>query len=153
MDQGNFPEACKIPQFSIEALNFTTYGSGLVHIAENGKPVTPLYNYSKPYPRELLNEFLTKYGGREKFSTETASPILGFLNSGLQLYWIRQRKPELFRNIKYSLFFPSIFHTCIRARLILRSPVWDAIPRSGISERNIRTNGYTRKRSCICSLR
>ena len=101
-----FREACKMTQFNIEAINFTTYGSGIVNIAENGKPVTPLYDYLKPYPKNLLDEFLSRYGDRDRFSTETASPVLGFLNSGLQLYWIKNQKKDLFKKIKYSLFFP-----------------------------------------------
>jgi L-fuculokinase len=101
-----FREAIKLPQFNIEAVNFTTYGAGMVNLAENGKPVTPLYNYLKPYPKDLLADFLLKYGDRNKFTKETSSAIFGFLNSGLQLYWLKYRKPELFSKIKYSLHFP-----------------------------------------------
>lgn len=101
-----FREAIKMPQYNIEAVNFTTYGAGLVHLADNGKPVGPLYNYLKPYPKDLLDEFLQKYGDKDKFAQQTASPVFGFLNSGLQLYWIKYRKPELFNKIKYTLHFP-----------------------------------------------
>jgi len=34
----------------IEALNFSTYGASLVHLDHSGKPLTPLYNYTKPMP-------------------------------------------------------------------------------------------------------
>src|SRR5690606_20520953 len=36
----------------------------------------------------------------------TASPFLGMLNSGLQLYWLKHERPELFRNIRHTLHFP-----------------------------------------------
>ncbi len=101
-----FREAIKMPQFNIEALNFTTYGAAMVNLAENGKPVTPLYNYLKPYPPDLLEEFFAKYGNMEDFARETASPIFGFLNSGLQLYWLKYKKRELFKKIRYALHLP-----------------------------------------------
>ena len=37
---------------------------------------------------------------------QTASPILGNLNSGMQLYRIKYEKPEVFKQIKYTLHQP-----------------------------------------------
>ena len=51
-------------------------------------------------------EFLEKYGPKEQFELETGSPFSGFLNSGLQLYWLKRTKPALFDKIRYSLHFP-----------------------------------------------
>ncbi len=93
-------------EFKITTLNFSTYGASLVHLDGQGKAVTPLYNYLKPYPEDLLQEFYDTYGGREKVSLETASPPMGMLNSGLQLYWLKHRHPFRFENIRYSLHFP-----------------------------------------------
>jgi len=93
-------------KYLIRAINFSTYGATLVHLDESGKPVTPLYNYLKPYPPDLLSSFYEKYGGRQKFSVDTASPSLGMLNSGLQLYWLMKKKPDLFQKIRYSLHLP-----------------------------------------------
>jgi sugar (pentulose or hexulose) kinase len=101
-----FREVSKMPQYDIEAVNFTTYGSGIVNLAENGKPVTPLYNYLKPYPQDLLEDFLKKYGDKETLGIQTASPIFGFLNAGLQIYYLKHKKPDLFNKVKYSLHFP-----------------------------------------------
>ena len=33
--------------FDIRAINFSTYGASLIHVDENGKPLTSLYNYTK----------------------------------------------------------------------------------------------------------
>lgn len=101
-----FRETIKMSQFNIEAVNFTTYGAALVNLAENGKPVTPLYNYLKPYPRDLLEDFIARYGPKDEFVQQTASPIFGFLNSGLQLFWLKNKRPDLYGKIKYSLHFP-----------------------------------------------
>jgi len=93
-------------QFRVETLNISTYGATMVHLDEEGKPVTPLYNYLKPYPAELAAHFYQSYGGEETFSLETASPPMGMLNSGLRLYWLKHQKPQLFKRIKQSLHLP-----------------------------------------------
>lgn len=93
-------------EFVVKAINFCTYGASFVYINADGKPVTPLYNYLKTYPHELSNPLYNKYGGEEQFSLETASPILGSLNSGLQVYRIRNEQPEIYADIRYALHLP-----------------------------------------------
>lgn len=95
--------------FDIKALNFTTYGASLVHLDGEGNTVGALYNYLKPFPEELLRKFREDYGEEVQFSTETASPPLGMLNSGLQLYWLKYSREELFSKIQYSLHLPQYF--------------------------------------------
>lgn len=90
-------------ELDITHINFSTYGASLVHLNANGKPITPLYNYLKPLPPETETSFIERYGS---ISLETASPFLGMLNSGLQLYWLKHQKPEVFAQIKYSLHLP-----------------------------------------------
>jgi sugar (pentulose or hexulose) kinase len=96
----------KRKEFVVKAINFSTYGASFVYIDEDGKPVAPLYNYLKPYPEALKKQFYDTYGGEEVFSYKTASPVLGSLNSGMQLYRIKYEKPELFKKIKYALHLP-----------------------------------------------
>ena len=88
------------------AINFCAYGASLVHLDSNFQPVAPLYNYLKPYPEQLSKEFYSSYGGWEALSVQTASPILGSLNSGMQMYRIKKEKPDLFKNIRYSMHLP-----------------------------------------------
>jgi glycerol kinase len=99
-------EALALPQFLVVKLNFTTYGASFVHIDQLGNPVAPLYNYLKKYPENILEQFYSNYGPAEKFSQETSSPALGMLNSGLQLYWLKYAKPEIFKKIHRSLHLP-----------------------------------------------
>lgn len=94
------------PDFSVKAINCTTYGASFVHLDKHFQPITPLYNYLKPFPPDLLEWFLKKYGGQEKLCLETASPLLGHLNSGLQLLWLKYHKPMIFNKIKHSLHLP-----------------------------------------------
>lgn len=92
--------------FEVKAINFSAYGASFVNIDEDGNPVTPLYNYLKSYPEELKKQFYDIYGGEEAFSLCTASPVLGSLNSGMQLYRLKHEKPEVFSRIQYSLHLP-----------------------------------------------
>lgn len=94
-------------KYQIQGLNFSGYGASLVHLDEKGEPVTPLYNYLKSYPEDLLKQFYESVDGKEKFSLQTASPPMGMLNSGLQLYWLKHQKPELFSKIEIALHFPN----------------------------------------------
>jgi len=94
------------PDFDVKAINFSAYGASFVNIDEDGNAVTPLYNYLKPYPEELKKRFYNDYGGEEAFSMTTASPVLGSLNSGMQLYRLVHEKPEVFKKIKFSLHLP-----------------------------------------------
>ena len=104
--QQNIREAKRNTEVDIRALNFSTYGASLVHLDEKGQSVTTLYNYLKPYPEDLLSRFYNCYKGKKEFSLETASPPMGMLNSGLQLYWLKYEKPESFQKIRTSLHFP-----------------------------------------------
>lgn len=93
-------------KYDIKAVNFATYGASFVYIDAYGKVLTPLYNYLKAYPEELQAKFYSDYGGEEKLSLETASPVLGSLNSGLQLYRLKYEQPEVFSKLRYALHLP-----------------------------------------------
>ena len=93
-------------QFDLKGLNFTAYGASFVYIDDSGKPLSPLYNYLKPYPEELLEQFYSAYGGKTEFAKETASPVLGSLNSGMQLYRIKYERNDLLKQIRYALHLP-----------------------------------------------
>ncbi|MCF1715758.1 carbohydrate kinase [Flavihumibacter sp. RY-1] len=94
------------PGWNLQAVNFSAYGASLVYLDENGQPITPFYNYLKPYPDELSKALFEKYGGQESWSRETASPYLGSLNSGLQLYRLKVEQPELFKRLNFALHLP-----------------------------------------------
>jgi len=99
-------EVLQIKKFAISAVNFSAYGASFAYIGEDGKVIAPLYNYLKKYPDQLKDELYSKYGGATKISCSTASPVLGSLNSGMQLYRVMKEKPALFAQIKYALHLP-----------------------------------------------
>jgi sugar (pentulose or hexulose) kinase len=93
-------------RFDIKAINFSAYGASFVYLDDKGEILLPLYNYLKPYPKELQDQFYKKYGGESSIAKQTASPVLGNLNSGMQLYRLKYEKPEVFKKIKYALHLP-----------------------------------------------
>lgn len=104
-------------EFDVRAINFSSYGASLVYLDEEGNPLCPLYNYLKPYPAWLQKKFYDTYGGEELVSLQTASPVLGSLNSGMQLYRIKYEKPELFSKIKHALHLPQYLSYLISGQL------------------------------------
>ena len=92
--------------FRIRAVNASAYGASFVYLDSSGKNIGHLYNYLKPYPPQLRKKFYDTYGGESLFSFQTASPVLGSLNSAMQLYRIKYEKPDLFSAIKYALHLP-----------------------------------------------
>jgi sugar (pentulose or hexulose) kinase len=93
-------------EYKIKAINFSTYGASLVYLDAFGKPLTPVYNYLKPMPEGIAESIYKKYSGVAEFSRRTASPALGFLNSGLQALWFKITKPEIFDKLNSILHFP-----------------------------------------------
>ncbi|AWX43224.1 hypothetical protein HME9304_00211 [Flagellimonas maritima] len=93
-------------EYSITAINFSSYGASLVHLDKNGKVLTPLYNYTKAIHSELIATFHEKYGPKMEFASKTGATIEGMLNAGLQLYWLKHEKPEVFNNIDTSMHLP-----------------------------------------------
>ncbi|HJY14272.1 MAG TPA: FGGY family carbohydrate kinase, partial [Flavobacterium sp.] len=99
-------EIKNLTKYVLKAINFSTYGASFVYVDKEGKSLTPLYNYLKDYPEELKQEFYKKYKGEEVFAVKTASPVLGSLNSGMQIYRLKEERPELFDKVEYCLHLP-----------------------------------------------
>lgn len=93
-------------KFNIKAVNFSTYGASLIYLDKGGKTLTPIYNYLKPMPEGIAESIYNKYDGVSEFSRRTASPALGFLNSGLQALWLKRTNPEVFNKVRSILHFP-----------------------------------------------
>jgi sugar (pentulose or hexulose) kinase len=111
-------EVFKHKEFDLKAVNFSTYGASFVYVDEDGTPLTPLYNYLKPYPPELGKQFYEAYGDEAKFARETASPVLGNLNSGLQVYRLKYQQPEVFKRLKYALHLPQYMSYLLSGQMV-----------------------------------
>lgn len=102
--------------FNLRAVNFSAYGASLVYVDDTYKPLTPLYNYLKPYPEKLKKQFYDTYGGESLIAKQTASPVLGNLNSGMQLYRLKYEQPKVFARLKYSLHLPQYLSFVVSSR-------------------------------------
>lgn len=103
--------------YLLKAINFTTYGASLLYIDEQGNRIAPLYNYLKPFPQDLLEQFYLAHGGNDKIAVETASPMMGHLNAGLQLYWLKHQRPGLFTNLAMVLHFPQYLSYLVTGKI------------------------------------
>ncbi|MFD2934321.1 FGGY-family carbohydrate kinase [Spirosoma flavum] len=99
-------EVMALPEFLVLGVNFSTYGASLVYIDQAGQPLSPLYNYLKTYPASLLRQFFDTYGPESDITRQTASPSLGSLNSGLQVYRLKYEQPGLFEELAFALHLP-----------------------------------------------
>jgi sugar (pentulose or hexulose) kinase len=104
-------------EYELQAVNFSTYGASLAHIGADGKLVTPIYNYLKPMPEGVVEPIYACYGGVDEFSRCTSSPALGMLNSGLQILWLKNCKPDLYKKVKHSLHFPQYLSFCLTGKI------------------------------------
>jgi sugar (pentulose or hexulose) kinase len=104
-----FSQYAKHPAYEVTQCNFSSYGASLVHLDQDGKRIDPFINYLKPLPPHTRELFDSLYGPEKKISAITASPFLGMLNSGLQLFWLKHEKPDRFRIIHTSLHLPQYF--------------------------------------------
>jgi sugar (pentulose or hexulose) kinase len=105
-------------EYEIKAVNFSTYGATIVYLDKEGNRTAPVYNYLKPIPGDTLKGFYEKYGGVEEFSRKTASPALDMLNSGLQIYWLKYRKPHYWEKTKHILHFPQYLSYIITGQIV-----------------------------------
>jgi len=92
--------------YQIKAINFSTHGASLIYLNKEGKRIAPLYNYLKPLDVNDFSDFYESQGGVEEFSRKTASPAYGMLNTGLQMLWIKNSKPELWKQVNAILHYP-----------------------------------------------
>lgn len=94
-------------EYDVKTVNFSTYGASLAFLDEEGKRLTPIYNYLKPIDESIHQDLYNQFGGEAEFCRQTASPALGvMLNSGIQILWLQKEQPELFAKVKDILHFP-----------------------------------------------
>ena len=104
-------------RFIIKAVNVSAYGASFVYLDNEGKVILPLYNYLKPFPSNLQNKFYEDYGGESLIGKQTASPSLGNLNAGLQIYRLKYDKPAMFAKIKYALHLPQYISYLLSSKI------------------------------------
>jgi L-fuculokinase len=104
-----FNEILNHSSWQLTHLNFAAYGASFVHLDSDGNVSLPLYNYLKPLPEECRKNFISLYNADNLLFKTTASPMIGMLNSGLQLFWLKNHKQKHFASIQTSLHLPQYF--------------------------------------------
>lgn len=104
--------------FDLQNVNFTTYGATIAYLDEEGRRLTPIYNYLKPVDEKIPESLYKRNGGRDEFCRRTASPALGMLNSGIQALWLKSTKPEVFAKVKHILHFPQYVAYGLTRRIV-----------------------------------
>ncbi len=99
-------EMMALRQYRVKAFNCSAYGASFVLINEAGQVIAPLYNYLKPFPQDLQDKFFARYNKADELPGITASPVLGSLNSGLQLYRLKYQQPALYQATRHALHLP-----------------------------------------------
>jgi L-fuculokinase len=103
--------------YEVTHINFSAYGASIVAIDRQHEPLLPFYNYLKPCPDGIREKFHADYISNHALLEDTASPWLGFLNSGIQVYWHRHAHKNLFSSIKAFLHLPQFFAFLVTGQL------------------------------------
>jgi len=59
--KNSFSKLLSDERFDIKAVNFSAYGASFVYLDDKGEVLLPLYNYLKPYPKKLQEQFYKTY--------------------------------------------------------------------------------------------
>lgn len=105
------------PAYEITHCNVSGYGASLVNLDARGEVLMPFYNYLKPFGAGSAGRFAKQYNTNNRVCVETASPYLGLLNSGLQLFWQKNERPDYFKRIANTLHLPQYFASLLTGKL------------------------------------
>lgn len=94
------------PSIEIRACNITTYGATIVNTDAEGRPVHLPWDYLRESDESVLSSFDEQYGDIGHVYAKTASPRLGNLNTGMQLYQLKHLQPSVFNRICHSTWLP-----------------------------------------------
>ncbi len=109
-------------EYDVVGVNFSTYGASLAFLDARGQRLTPIYNYLKEVPASIQTSLFEKYGGEAEFCRQTASPALGvLLNSGIQILWLKQARPEVFKKVASILHFPQYLSYLLTDQIVSES--------------------------------
>ncbi|NDC78747.1 MAG: carbohydrate kinase [Chitinophagia bacterium] len=109
------------PAIDIRAFNITTYGATIVNTDAKGRPVHLPWDYLRQCDESVLSTFDERYGDNGEVYAKTASPRLGNLNTGMQLYLLKRRQPAVFDRIRHSTSLPQWLSGCFTGQLFTES--------------------------------
>ena len=117
--KGELSRLTETGDYEVTAVNFSTYGASLIFLDEKGERLTPLYNYLKPVSPAIAEDLFRKYGGKNEFCRQTASPALGLLlNSGIQILWMLREKPLVMDKTRSILHLPQYLSYVLTGKVV-----------------------------------
>lgn len=102
----------------ITKINFSAYGASLVHLDEHLNVCAPLYNYLKKRDLETYIAFKDLLNQFSDVEVDTGAAISGMLNTGFQLFWLKAKKPALFKKIRKSVHLAQYFSFLFTGQVI-----------------------------------
>jgi len=109
------------PAIDLKAFNITTYGATIVNTDDEGRPVHPPWDYLRACDEDATARFDALHGDNGEVYARTASPRLGNLNTGMQLFLLKQQRPDLFARIRHSTWLPQWLSGCFTGQLYSES--------------------------------
>jgi sugar (pentulose or hexulose) kinase len=103
--------------FELRALNVTTYGATIVNTDDQGRPVHPVLDYLRPLDPLIQQRFDVLHDTNGNAYAESASPELGNLNTGMQLFALKQADDPVFQRIRHSTWLPQYLSSRFTGRL------------------------------------
>ena len=95
-----------VKKWRIEALAVTTYGATIANL-KNGVLRFPVISYNQEIDKQIRDKFYSEFGSPLELYMLTGTPPYGqLLNAGIQVYWIREKFPNIFNDIDEILFLP-----------------------------------------------
>lgn len=93
-------------RWHIKALAITTFGATIANL-KGGSLRLPIISYNQEVEMHIKDGFYREFGSPLELYMRTGTPPYGqLLNAGIQVYWIREKYPEAFREIDEILFLP-----------------------------------------------
>jgi sugar (pentulose or hexulose) kinase len=97
-------------EYDIQAVAVTTHGAAFVCLDEDGRPCTPVIDYTTEPGEDFHREFYREAGGRDELQIETATlELKALVNPAKGIYFLKQRFPERFKKTRHILFLPQYF--------------------------------------------
>lgn len=97
----------EVPHRKIKSIAITTFGATGVLLDEKGDLAFPVVSYNHEIDPVIKSKFYETFGSPEELYLRTGTPPYGqLLNFGIQLFWHKQVRPEIYENVKTILFLP-----------------------------------------------
>lgn len=91
----------------IKAISITTFGATGVLLNENDNLAFPVVSYNHEIDPKIKRDFYQKFGTPEELYLETGTPPYGqLLNFGIQLYWHKVVRPQVYDKTKSIIYLP-----------------------------------------------